>query len=106
MFVEGAQDYKASPPAAQDRGMLRPSAIPKLTADLMSPNDSANGSIVACGVTSHTIDMLAPHGSTQITVSLLPLSQGVQQLSGLVLQASSDGRVYDKLQPVEVLVGA
>ena len=106
VFITGAQDHKASPPAAQDRGMLRPTAMPGLTADLTSASDSANSSIVACGVTSHTIDTLAPHSSTQITVSLLPLSQGVQQLSGLVLRGSNDGRVYDKLQPFEVLVRA
>ena len=89
--------------------MLRPSAMPRLTADssnLASANDSASKSIVACGVTSHTIDTLAPRGSTQFTLSLLSLSQGVQQLSGLVLQGSNDGRVYDRLQPFEVLVGA
>ena len=80
--------------------------MPRLTADLASANDSANSSIVACGVTSHTIDTLAPHGTTQITMSLLPLSQGVQQLTGLILQGSNDGRVYDKLQSFEVLVRA
>ncbi|KAL3157424.1 hypothetical protein ABBQ32_011895 [Trebouxia sp. C0010 RCD-2024] len=103
------QSTKAQPPTAQDRGMLQPSAMPRLTADtgnLASANDSASKSIVACGVTSHTIDTLAPRGSTQITMSLMPLSQGVQQLSGLVLQGSHDGRVYDRLQPFEVLVGA
>ena len=106
MCIAGVHVIKAQPPAAQDRGMLQPSAIPRVTADLASSFDSAISSIVACGVTSHTIDTLAPHGSTQITVSLLPLSQGVQQLSGLVLQGSDDGRVYDRLQPLEVLVSA
>lgn len=107
-FVAGVpHPSKAQPPAAQDRGMLRPSAMPRHTADnLASANDIANRSIVACGVTSHTVDTLAPHGSTQITMSLLPLAQGVQQLSGLILQGSNDGRVYDRLQPFEVLVGA
>ena len=106
VFISGAQATKAPPPAAQDRGMLRPTAMPRLTADLASANDSANSSILACGVTSHTIDTLAPHGTTQITMSLLPLSQGVQQLTGLILQGSNDGRVYDKLQSFEVLVRA
>lgn len=106
VFITGAQVTKNPLPAAQDRGMLRPSAMPRLTADLASATDSANSSIVACGVTSHTIDTLAPHGTTQVTMSLLPMSQGVQQLSGLVLQSSNDGRVYDKLQPFEVLVRA
>lgn len=106
VLTAGAEVTKAPPPAAQDRGMLRPSAMPRVTADPASANDSAHSSIVACGVTSHTIDTLAPHSSTQITLSLLPLSQGVQQLSGLVLQGSNDGRVYDKLQPFEVLVRA
>lgn len=106
MLFAGVQATKASPPAAQDRGMLRPSAMPRLTADLASAIDSVHSSIVACGVTSHTVDTLAPHSSTEIKVLLLPLSLGVQQLSGLVLQGSNDGRVYDKLQPFEVLVNA
>lgn len=106
VLITGAHAIKASLPAAQDRGMLRSSAVPRPTADVAPANSSANSSIIACGVTSHTIDTLAPHGNTQITMSLLPLCRGVQQLSGLVVQGSSDGRVYDKLLPFEVLVRA
>lgn len=95
---------------ALDRGMLRANALPGATADSGSQSTSATegagSNIVACGVTTHIIEMLAPHSSTKVTVSLLPLSQGVQQLKGLILQGSNDGRIYDTLQPVEVLVGA
>ena len=96
--------------ASQDRGMLRAGTLPRATIDsgnLAFPTDSpmtSSSSIVACGVTAHTIDTLPPHGSVQITMSLLPLTAGVQQLTGLVLQGSSDGRMYDRLQPFEVLV--
>lgn len=97
--------------ALQDRGMLQPGTLPRTTIDgnLAISTDSpstSSSNIVACGVTSHTIDILPPHGSTHITVTLLPMTAGVQQLSGLILQSSSDGRMYDRLQPFEVLVSA
>ncbi len=106
---ESTRDEQA--PAMHDRGMLRPGAIPtpRVTADGGDLSASAGimkSSIVACGVTAHTIETLAPRGSTQITLSFLPLSLGVQQLSGLLLQGSDNNRIYDRLQPVDVLVSA
>ena len=95
-------------PASQDRGMLQPSSGPRVTTDNASAavmGDSSS-SIVACGVTAHMIETLAPHGSMQVTMQLLPLCQGVQQLSGLALQGTDDSRMYDKIQPMEVLVHA
>ena len=87
--------------------MLRPAAVPRATADSTSvTSDAASSSIVACGITSHVVDTLPPHGSAEVSISLLPLSQGVQQLSGVLLQGSSDGRIYDRMQPLEVHVNA
>ena len=95
--------------ASQDRGMLQPTSGPRVTVDNVNAavmGDNASSGIVACGVTAHMIETLAPHGSMQVTMSLLPLCQGVQQLSGLALQGSDDGRMYDRVQPMEVLVHA
>lgn len=97
--------------ALQDRGMLRPSASPSLRVtadggDVLLPGDAASSSIVACGVTTRTVETLPPRGTAQFTLSFLPLALGVQQLSGLLLQGVDDSRVYDRLQPVDILVAA
>ncbi|DBA72960.1 TPA: hypothetical protein ACH3X2_009909 [Trebouxia sp. C0005] len=97
--------------ALQDRGMLRPSASPSLRVtvdggDVLLSGDAASSSIVACGVTAHTIETLPPRGVTHLTLSFLPLALGVQQLRGLLLQGVDDSRVYDRLQPVDILVAA
>ena len=92
----------------QDRGMLRPS-VSRVTADghdLSTSSDAPSSSIVACGVTAHTIETLPPRGTTLVTMSFVPLSLGVQQLGGLLLQGSDDSRVYDRLQPIDILVTA
>jgi len=97
--------------ALQDRGMLRPSASPSLRVtadggDVLLSGDAASSSIVACGITAHTIETLPPRGVTHLTLSFLPLALGVQQLQGLLLQGVDDSRVYDRLQPVDILVAA
>lgn len=97
--------------ALQDRGMLQPSASPSLRVtadggDVLLSGDAASSSIVACGVTAHTIETLPPRGTTHLTLSFLPLALGVQQLRGLLLQGVDDSRVYDRLQPVDILVAA
>ena len=71
--------------ALQDRGMLQPSASPSLRVtadggDVLLSGDAASSSIVACGVTAHTIETLPPRGTTHLTLSFLPLALGVQQL--------------------------
>ena len=105
LLLTGSATTKEQGTATQDRGMLQPSALLRATTDNpASVNGAANSNIVACGVTAQIIDVLAPHGSAEVTVSLLPLCKGTQQLSGLVLQGSHDGRIYDGLQPFEVLV--
>ena len=78
----------------------------RVTADIQAGSLQATSqSIVAYGVTKHEVASLPPQGSKVIDISFLALSAGVQQLgSGLVLQAGSSGQVYDRLQPVDVLV--
>lgn len=92
--------------ANQDQGMVRSLAESTVAADLLTTAATKASSIVACGVTKHTIDVLPPRGSTDLTLSFLPLAKGVQQLSGLHLQGTDDDRLYDRLQLIEILVSA
>lgn len=92
----------------KDRGMLQLPANPssRITADMNANPQEAESQIVACGITKHEVDQLPPHGSKLIDVSFVALAAGVQQLSGLALQASDSSRVYDRLQPIDILVEA
>ena len=76
----------------------------RITADMNSNPQEAENQIIPCGITKHEVDQLPPNGSKLIDVSFVALSAGVQQLSGLALQASDNSRVYDRLQPVDILV--
>ena len=77
-----------------------------MAADLLTAAATKASSIVACGVTKQTIHVLPPRGSTDLTLSFLPLAKGVQQLSGLHLQGTDDDRLYDRLQSIDILVSA
>ena len=92
----------------QDRGMLQLPANPssRITADMNANPQEAESQIDACGITKHEVDQLPPNGSKLIDVSFVALAAGVQQLSGLALQASDSSRVYDRLQPIDILVEA
>lgn len=94
---------------SRDRGMLQLPLAPsnRPTADVAptSPGSEAS-SIIPSGITKHVIDQLSPNSSKLIGVSFLALSAGVHQLSGLTLQASDGSRVYDRLQPMDILVHA
>ena len=80
---------------------------PRFTLDMPSKQEEAESqSIVPCGITTHEVDQLPPKGSKLIDVSFLALAAGVHQLAGLTLNASDSTRVYDRLQPVDVLVQA
>ena len=114
MCISHAFHAGLAPPDAEqlvsnkDRGMLQlpANAGSRITADISSSPQEAESKIVPCGITKHEVDQLPPHGSKLIDVSFVALSAGVQQLSGLALQASDDSRVYDRLQPVDILVEA
>lgn len=107
LTMASESEGKRGEQALQDRGMLRPNASLRVTADdddLSTSHGTTNSSIVACGVTAHTVETLPPRGSICFTLSFLPLLPGVQQLNGILLQGSDDGRVYDRLQAVDVFV--
>lgn len=94
---------------SQDRGMLQlPTASSnRATADIApTPSQAEANSIIPCGITKHVVEQLPPKGSRLIDVSFLALSAGVHQLSGLALQDIDSSRVYDQLQPVDILVQA
>ena len=98
-------DNSSRPSSLQDEGMVRSPAELTMAADLLTPS-AARASIVACGVTRHTVDILPPRGSIDLTLSFLPLAKCVQQLSGLQLQGADDDRLYDRLQSIDILVSA
>lgn len=104
----GSLDAVDQASTAVDRGMLQLPEVPnqRATADISAVAQQAmTPSIVTYGVTEQVVDSLPPHGSELVNMSFLALSPGVQQLgSGLLLQAGNTGRIYDRLQPVDVLV--
>ena len=78
----------------------------RATADILAVTQQDRApSIVTYGVTQHVVDSLPPNGSKLVNMTFLALSAAVKQLgSGLLLQAGNTGKVYDRVQPVDVLV--